>query len=281
MKVLDSVAPLAERYDGFVIDLWGVVHDGRQALPGASEALAALRDAGKPVVFLSNVPRRAWVAEAQLARFGIARDLYTAVVTSGEVTWELLRDRTHPWFAALGRRAWQLGPESDRSVVEELDLSLVATPEEAEFILNTGPDPELGPGALLPYEPLLQRCAARGLPMVCVNPDREVVVGGQVLLCAGAFADRYRALGGGPVFEVGKPDPTVYGPVLRRLGLPRERVLALGDGPRTDLAGAAAAGLEAVWVLGGLSAGLDPETLDEVAAAEGVAPIAALRALRW
>ena len=105
MKVFEGITPLAERYDGFVVDLWGVVHDGVQAYPGVTEALAQLQAAGKRVVFLSNAPRRSWVVEELLARLGVPRELYVDAVTSGEVAWEMLRDRTDPWFARLGRRA--------------------------------------------------------------------------------------------------------------------------------------------------------------------------------
>lgn len=285
MRTLDGIATLAERYDGFVVDLWGVVHDGTAAYPGAADALRALRERERPVVFLSNVPRRASVVEAQLAAFGVARDLYRDIVSSGEASWELLRDRrsaeAHPFFAGLGDRAFHLGPERDRSVTEGLELTLAATPAEAAFVINTGPDIQLGPESVTPYDPVLRDCAAARLPMICVNPDREVVVAGQRLICAGALADRYRELGGGPVIEIGKPDPAIYGPVLRRLGLPRERVLAIGDGPHTDLLGAKAAGLDSAWVLNGLSAGLDDAALDAAAKTAGVSPLVALRGFRW
>lgn len=285
MRVLNGIAPLAERYDGFIVDLWGVVHDGTAAYPGVEDALERLLERGRPVVFLSNVPRRAAVVEAQLTSFGVPRNLYRAVVSSGEASWELLRDRraadAHPFFAALGDRAFHLGPERDRSVTDGLGLTLAGAPAEAGFVINTGPDFERGPDSVEPYDGLLRECVAVALPMICVNPDREVVVAGRRTICAGALADRYRALGGGPVIEVGKPDPAIYGPVLRRLGLLRERVLAVGDGPRTDLLGAKAAGLDSAWVLNGLSAGLADATLDAVAAAEGVSPVVALRGFRW
>jgi HAD superfamily hydrolase (TIGR01459 family) len=133
---------------------------------------------------------------------------------------------------------------------------------------------------------MLEACAAARLPMVCVNPDRAVMVAGKRIICAGALADIYLDLGGA-VREIGKPDPEVYEPVLELLGMTqRSRVLAIGDSPHTDLAGAQAAGLDSLWALTGLAAdahGADPDplTLVEVARAEGVRPIAALRSLRW
>jgi HAD superfamily hydrolase (TIGR01459 family) len=285
MRMMESVAELAESHDGYVLDIWGVIHDGQKPYPGVPEALAAMRARGKRIVLLSNAPRRAWTVEKQLVGMGLDKGLWDGIVTSGEVAWTLLRDRTHSWFAKLGRRAFHLGPERDLSVVEELDIPLVSTPAEAEWLLNTGPDPLTGARSADPYQPLLEDCARHKLPMLCVNPDRAVMVGGERLICAGAFADRYLELGG-DVMEIGKPDPMVYETVLATLGVPAARVVAIGDTPHTDLLGARNAGIDAVWAMTGLAAdhmGPDPSAalLEAEAARQHVSPIAALRSLRW
>jgi HAD superfamily hydrolase (TIGR01459 family) len=287
MEILDGIAPLVPRYEGFVLDLWGVVHDGRAPYPGVVDALERLHAAGKRVAFLSNAPRRAWVVERQLAGMGIAKGAhYDGVVTSGELVRRHLLLREHPFFARLGTRAFHIGPERDLSVVEETDVALVESPAQADFVLNTGPDPRRGPRSVEPYAETLEACAGLGLPMVCANPDRAVMVAGDRLIAAGALAEHYAELGG-EVMEIGKPDPAVYPPVLDLLGLrARERVLAIGDSPHTDLAGAQAAGLDAVWALTGLAGdehGEDPspDLLRKALAAHAVEPVAALRGLRW
>ncbi|WP_137179459.1 TIGR01459 family HAD-type hydrolase [Roseomonas sp. AR75] len=284
MKLLDGIAPLAERYDGFILDIWGVVHDGRRPYPGVAEAFAELKRRGKRIALLSNAPRRSHVVDALLTGMGLDRELWDATITSGELAWRALNDR-----AALGYgdRALHIGPERDLSTVEGLDIALTGDPAEADWVLNTGPDPERGNGAVEPYRPMLEACAARRLPMLCVNPDRFVMVGEHRVICAGALADLYVALGGPKAKEIGKPDPAVYAPVLEALGTAdRSRVVAIGDSPHTDLAGAQAAGLDAVWALTGLAAHAhgerpDPERLAAVALEEGVAPIAGLSGLRW
>lgn len=286
MDILDGIAAIADRYDGYVLDLWGVVHDGRKPYPGVPEALAALKARGKGVVFLTNAPRRAHAVAGMLDRMGLDRALYDGIISSGEVSWRHLRQRRDPFFAGLGTRCVHIGPERDLSVVDDGVAEIVADPAQASFLLNTGPDDRHGPQSPDPYRPMLEACAAARLPMVCVNPDRAVMVAGQKVICAGALADIYLELGGA-VREIGKPDPEVYEPVLELLGNPiRSRVLAIGDSPHTDLAGAQAAGLDALWALTGLAAdahGADPspEHLAAVAHAEGVRPIAALRSLRW
>jgi HAD superfamily hydrolase (TIGR01459 family) len=286
VEILDGIAPIVDRYDGFVLDLWGVVHDGQKPYPGVPEALAELKGRGKRVVFLTNAPRRSWAVQTLLDRMGLDRALYDGIMASGEIAWRLMKRRDHPFFAGLGRRALHIGPDRDLSVLDEGVAERVADPAEADFLLNTGPDPERGVHDAEAYRPALEAAFRHALPMLCVNPDRHVMVGEQRLICAGALADIYLALGGA-VLEVGKPDPSVYDPVLELMGLSdRRRVLAIGDTPHTDLAGAQAAGLDALWALTGLAAfahGDSPsaETLREVALSEGVDPVAAVRGLRW
>ena len=283
MQFLTGFAPLAARYDGFILDLWGVIHDGVAPYPGAVEVLQRLRAAGKPAVLLSNAPRRAHVAQRNLRQIGIADTLYTGILTSGEATHRLLRDRSDPFCAALGNRVYHLGPERDRNVIEGLPMHFVGRPEAASFVLNTGPDDERSPTDPAAYDDELRACLAAGLPMLCANPDLEVIRGGERVICAGLLTRRYEALGGTARW-VGKPDPTIYRPVLDVLELDRSRVLAVGDSLRTDIAGAAGVGIDACWVLGGIHAaalGGDGEAAVAAARNAGLAPIAALPTFVW
>ena len=279
MRFLEGFAELAAEYDGFIVDLWGVVHDGVKPYPGARETLAHLRDAGKPVVLLSNAPRPSNVAQAGLRRMGFEDDLYTFLLTSGEATRRALANPPDAWFATLGRRVLHIGPERDLPTLEGLDYQRVATPEEADFVLNTGPDDSFA-SDLAAYEEILVACRKAGLHMVCANPDLEIVRDGVHLPCAGALALRYESLGG-QVRSFGKPDPAIYRPVLEMLGVKRERVLAVGDALRTDIAGAKAAGVDSCWVLGGIHAeelGGDRVLIRAAVADAGLAPVACVPA---
>ncbi len=280
---LDGFAPLAEGYDGFILDLWGVIHDGVTPYPGAVDCLARLRAAGKATVLLSNAPRRSYVAQAAMRAIGIDDALYGGILTSGEATYLALRDRTDPWLAGLGNRALHIGPPRDRSVIEGLDIAVCADPAGADFVLNTGPDDLRSPHDVSEFEDELRACADAGLPMLCANPDLEVIRGGERVICAGALAARYGELGG-DVREIGKPHPDVYAAVLCELGLRRERVLAVGDALRTDIAGAAAVGIDACWVLGGIHGeelGFDPARAAEAAREAGFDPVASVMGLTW
>jgi HAD superfamily hydrolase (TIGR01459 family) len=251
IPLIDRVAEIAPRYDAFIIDLWGVLHDGVAPYPGAIGCLRAL--AGKPVLLLSNAPRRAIATRGGLRKLGFADDLYTTILTSGEATWQALHDRADPWFAALGPRLYHLGPPRDRSVFEGLPVTLAAHPHAADVLLNTGPDDDRDPTDLNIFIPELQACLDAGLKMICANPDLHVIRGGTRILCAGALAEWYAAQGG-EVRQIGKPYAAVYAQSLAMLGAPASRVLAIGDSLRTDIAGAQAAGIDSLWVLGGLHA---------------------------
>ena len=288
MEHLTGIAPLAERYDGFVLDLWGVIHDGVNAFPHAVDCLERLRAAGKRTLLLSNVPRPNDAAQTLMRQMGIPDDLYTDILTSGEAVRRALIEPPDLWWAELGPRMFHLGPERDRGVFDGLAIEAVARPAEASFVLNTGPDDHRNPTELSEFEPLLQECARHRLPMICANPDLVVIRGGARVLCAGALAERYRELHG-DVRSLGKPDPAIYQPVLERLGLPPERVLAVGDALHTDIAGAAGVAIDACWVLGGihdaaLSAGdgrHDLTRAEAMARDVGLAPVATIPRLVW
>jgi hypothetical protein len=288
MEHLPGFAPLAERYSGFILDLWGVIHDGVNAFPHAVDTLGRLKAAGKTTLLLSNVPRPNAAVQAMMRRMGIDDSLYTGILTSGEAVRRALQSPPDAWWAGLGARVFHLGPERDRPVLEGLPLTVAVSPAEADFVLNTGPDDHRNPSDMNEFEAVLQDCARHNLKMICGNPDLEVIRGGVRVLCAGALAQRYQQLGG-DVRSLGKPDPAVYRVALDQLGLPADQVLAVGDSLRTDIKGASGVGLDACWVLDGLhgtelsdgASGFDPARTEAAAANAGLAPTAAIPRFVW
>ena len=274
MRHLDGVATLTPEYDGFIVDLWGVIHDGTTLYDGALDALARLRRTGKPIVLLSNAPRRAAAAQSGLRALGVGDDLYTAVMTSGEATWSALEHHA-------GARIFHLGPDRDRNVLDGRDVTRVESPQDATLFLNTGPDDRHDSIGIEPYLPEVAACLAAGLPMICANPDLEVIrAGGVRVVCAGALALWYEERGG-KVRWIGKPYPEIYATTLDLLGVPADRVLAIGDALRTDIAGAQAAGIDSCWVLGGIHALDTPEHAEAEAEAVALRPIATIPGFRW
>lgn len=288
MEHLSGFAALAARYEGFILDLWGVIHDGVNAFPHAVDTLKHLKAAGKRTLLLSNVPRPADAVRTMMHRMGIEECLYTGILTSGEAVRQALRDPPDLWWTELGTRVFHLGPERDKPILAGLPFTQVATPTEADFVLNTGPDDHRNPSEMGEFEPTLAECARHRLKMICANPDLEVIRGGVRVLCAGSLALRYSELGG-DVRSLGKPDPAIYQPVLQQLELPPDRVLAVGDSLRTDIAGAIGVGLSACWVLDGVhgaalrlaSGGFNTALAEEMAHEAGMAPIATLPRFVW
>lgn len=288
IPVFDGLKPLIDRYDGVILDLWGVVHDGRTPYPGAIDSLRALKQAAKKVVMLSNAPRRAQAVIDGMTGMGIPRDLYTDVLSSGELAWRALARRDEPWLAALGRRCLHIGPERDLGLFDGLDLARIDAPGADAFIVNTGPwrdEEQVGD-----YEAVLTEAARFGMPMICANPDREVIRGGVRIICAGALAERYLELGG-TVREYGKPHAHAYEACLAIMGIPeKSRILAVGDSLSTDIRGANAAGVDAVLVTSGIHGAelglrygerVDPDRLATVCRTAQVTVKAAIPALLW
>ena len=255
IPMVPGLAALAADYDGYILDVWGVMHQGGPAYPEAIACVRRLREAGKRVVFLSNAPRLAHQVEATLNGKGVDAALYDAVVASGDAARQALADRSHPAADGLGTRYHLLGPPWSDDVIDGLGYALPPTSLRRNFLLGIGLDD--GCNTVEAHEPILQAAAERDLPMICVNPDLIVIRLGVQEPCAGALAARYEELGG-RVRYFGKPYPEVYDLALTALDLPASRVLAVGDGLATDIAGAATAGLDSLLITGGLLA----DTLD-------------------
>lgn len=289
LPVLDGLSQWADRYDGFILDLWGVIHDGAKPYRGAADTLRKLTGLGKKTVMLSNAPRRSFALVQLMDGMGIPRELYGEVMSSGEAVHREMQQRTDPWFARLDRRCLHIGPERDRSIFDGLDLELVSGPAEAGFLMNTGPDKF--EETVADYAPVLDQSLARGLPMVCANPDLVVIRQGREIVCAGALA-RYYEQKGGEVRYRGKPDPAIYRICLETLGIgDKRRVLVVGDAFHTDVAGANAAGIDVLFCSGGVhSAEIgvtygqkpDPARIEAVIAAHGgIRPTAAIGGFLW
>jgi HAD superfamily hydrolase (TIGR01459 family) len=189
IPILAGVRDIADRYDGYILDLWGVLHDGQVPLPGVIDCLRRLKSSGKRLVVLSNAPRRAHLVEERVTEIGIPRTLYDHLLSSGEEVWQHLKRRDDAFYAALGRVCYHIGPPRDDNMLADLGLSRVEDVAEAEFILNTGP---WGWNESVEnYEAVLQGGRARDLPMVCANPDLVVMHRGSRVICAGTLAQRY------------------------------------------------------------------------------------------
>jgi HAD superfamily hydrolase (TIGR01459 family) len=248
VPLLEDASPLSARFPVWFCDVWGVVHDGVRADAAACDALMRHRENGGIVVFITNSPRPVKALIEQLDGLGVPRAAWDAIVTSGDLTQELVARHA-------GAKVFHLGPERDARLREGVPVTFTG-PEEAEVVLCSGlfddrsEQPE-------DYREMLTALAARGLPMICANPDLRVQHGDRILPCAGALAALYEELGG-RVVMAGKPYPPIYEACLEKAEavagrrIDRDEILGIGDGLATDILGARNFGIAALYIAGGV-----------------------------
>ena len=277
--VIDRFAALAPRYDVLLSDVWGVVHNGLAAFPEACDALARFRAGGGSVILITNAPRPGEVVMRMLDRLAMPRAAYDGIVSSGDLTRAVVAERP-------GQSVFHLGPERDRAIFAGLDLAFAAM-ESADYIVCTGLFDDENETAE-DYRALLGAALGRNLYMVCANPDVVVERGDRLVYCAGALARAYEQLGGG-VSYAGKPYLPIYQlafetlDTLRPGSSERVRLLAIGDGVHTDIAGAAAADVRSVFVSSGVHVTheLDTAMLETLFPPGVPRPVAAMARLTW
>ncbi len=259
--VYEHVHDFIKQFDGFIVDLWGVLHDGTTPYPYAIEALKTLRNRNKQVILLSNAPRQAHKAQAVLHKLGFNDDLYDHLLTSGQAAHDYLAETNE-----LGSDYYYVGPPKDEDIIANLaQYTRVDDPNNASFTLVTGFD-NFGDGMDTKL-PEVEACLAAKLPMICANPDRRVVKqSGEEMLCAGLLGEWYEQHGG-EVTWFGKPYPLVYARVLSMFsGLKPANICAIGDSLHTDIAGAAPLGIHTVLTCCGILAqplGITPGELPD------------------
>jgi len=282
---VESFEPLAHDYDVLLCDVWGVLHNGIAAFPAACDALLRFRDRGGTAILITNAPRAGDAVARILDRLGVPREAYAAITSSGDVTRGIVASR-------LRQAVFHLGPQRDLSIFAGLEVKFTDL-AAADYVVCSGlfDDTTETPDS---YRDMLDAMRARSLFMVCANPDIVVERGDALIYCAGALADAYGALGG-EVLYCGKPHAPIYEAALAKAAAlrggtapARRRVLAIGDSVRTDLKGAAAFGIDYMFVTSAIHAEEygsretpDMAALNATFAAAAVAPKAVMRALVW
>lgn len=246
VPLINGLEEISEHYDHFILDVYGVLHDGIRPFPLTIDALGKMKRAGKQICLLSNSPRRAALMEQSLTAMNITRDLYDHVWTSGEATYQALKNRPAEW----GDNCWFIGTTYGAEITRGHGLNIVQRPEDASFILNSIPGTEGTARKILMEQ--LRYSAANNLPMVCANPDLVVNIGTEQYECAGTFALEYERMGGRVIYE-GKPHKPVYQSCYEMLGRPdKKRLCAVGDSFHTDIAGANGFNIDSVMNLVGI-----------------------------
>lgn len=291
-RIITALSDISADYDALFCDLWGCVHDGIRAYPAAIAALKAFRSRGGAVVLVTNSPRPRADVAAQLDEFGVPRDAWDTIATSGDSA------RVAMFRGAVGSKVHFIGnPETDmgffqppKIVADPVPIRIVPL-DEAEGIVCTGPrDPMEDPDV---YRAEFLYAKTKGLKLLCANPDIVVDRGERREWCAGALARLYTEMGGESLY-FGKPHPPIYDLARQRLTqatgrvIEDARILALGDGIDTDIRGGSGEGLDTLFITGGLEAGRfgpdvenpDPKLLHDWLMTTGLTPTYAIGRLR-
>lgn len=281
-----GLSAAVEHYNTFLIDQWGVLHDGRQPYPGAVDCLHRLLGAGKQVILVSNSGKRRIPNETRLSQIGFPRASYSHLVTSGEIAWQMLARGQTPVSKLAGsqaaKRCLLLSSDDPAEFADGLPICL-ADAEEADFILLAGID-DAKPQEY--YEHVMATGLKRGIALLCANPDLMRITPQGLKPGAGAMAGRYQA-GGGKVTYIGKPHPEIYAHCLAMAG---GSTLAIGDSLQHDIAGGRAAGIDTLLVMGGVHADVLPANADQatltaaiigIAGRDGALPEWAIPSFKW
>lgn len=251
-KFCEGISDISDSYAGFILDQWGVLHDGEKAYDGVIDCLKELKARKKHVLILSNSGKRALENKERLKKLGIGPSLYDQIITSGEMSWQGMNDQDTKPFVGLGQKCYLISRGGDRSIVDGLDIEVVDDIKNATFLLVSGADsPEK---TLEDFEPTLKQAARMGMPMLCANPDSRGVMGSQNIMGPGTLARRYQDFGG-VVDYIGKPHQPIFQhciKILQAKEIYPGQTIMVGDAMAHDILGASLVNIDTCLVQTGL-----------------------------
>lgn len=253
-KFCQGISDISDSYSGFIIDQWGVLHDGHKPYDGVLDCLKELKTRNKFIIILSNSGKTADINKDRLKKIGIGPSLYDVIVTSGEMTFRGLRDQNEGFFTGLGKKCYIMSRGNDTSIVEGLDIEVVEDINDAEFLLISGSDAPQK--TLEDYEPALRKASQKRLKALCANPDSQAVVGANAYMGAGTIARRYQDFGG-VVHYIGKPHQPIFQhcmKILQEKDIYPGQTVMIGDAMAHDILGGSMANIDTCLVKSGLHA---------------------------
>ena len=282
-KILSGLSQIHDDYDFFFVDLWGVIHNGVKVFSQVKEVLVNLKEKEKDVIFITNAPRRSYIIEQQLNDFGIPRQLYKSIISSGESSWESMKKKELSNKVKL--KCFHIGPPRDFHLTKDLNIDIVDEPNHADFILNTGPWGDKD--TLDNYKQVLIDLSRFNLLMICSNPDKVVIRGENFMICAGLLAEYYEKLGG-QVEYFGKPYSGIYENCYELINCrDPKKILVVGDSMENDIKGAINQNLDSLLVTSGIHRNInndkfvDIEKLNDLIKKKKISPNFAIPRFCW
>tara|TARA_B100001063_G_scaffold234403_1_gene251788 strand:- start:107 stop:925 length:819 start_codon:yes stop_codon:yes gene_type:complete len=235
----EGLSSIANNYQLFYVDLWGVVHNGVSLHQGAINALKEIAKKKKDFVLLTNAPRPNWVVKSFLEKLGMEEEIRNHVFTSGEAALNYLKKNL------FNDSFFHIGPPRDFDLFKDFEKKKTQNLEKCDYILCTGlfdnHDKDLKYYNKL-FENNLQK------KMICTNPDLIVDRGNERELCAGSVAMVFEKMGGEVVY-FGKPYPEVYN---QSIDNNNKKILSIGDNLNTDIKGANLLNFDSLLISNGI-----------------------------
>ncbi len=255
-KFCQGISDISDSYNAFILDQWGVLHNGDEPYDGVLDCLRELKERKKFIIILSNSGKRSEVNKENLKKLGIGSGLYDMIVTSGEMTWQGLKDQKEGFFQGMGKKCFLLSRGGDRSIVDGLDIEVVDKIEDATFLMISGSDAPKQ-NMVNYYEPILKTAVRRRLKAICANPDGRALLGDNYVMGPGLIARRYEDFGG-VVHYIGKPHKPIFHHCIKILQdkeiYPGQTVM-VGDTMAHDIIGAASVNIDTCMVKNGMHMG--------------------------
>ncbi len=253
-KFCQGISDISDTYMGFIIDQWGVLHNGEKAYDGVIECLKELKARNKHIIILSNSGKRASENKERLKKIGITPSLYDVILTSGEMAWQGMKNQDEGFFKDLGKTCYLISRGNDRSIVEDTGVDVVDDVKDADFLLISGSDaPQM---TLQDYEPVLKAAVRKRLTAICANPDSHGVMGKGLIMGPGTLAARYKDFGG-VVHYIGKPHQPIFQrciKIFQEQEIYPGHTIVIGDTMAHDILGGALVNIDTCLVKTGLHA---------------------------
>ena len=254
MSKVISISGLKEiykNYDLFILDQWGVMHDGNQGYMGAIECVNILHNNNKKQIIISNSSKRKLVTKARLPNLGFDYNIFSEIMTSGEMIWQGLITKKYEQTKNLGKNCFYIYDESKESLEKYTKglekFNFIDDIEKADFILGCTPFKNKN---VIDYVPLLEVAKKKNLPFICANPDFDTIENNskKLIFCMGTIAELYKNIGGN-IFYLGKPSNEIYLESIKVLSnIKKSRILAIGDSIYHDIKGAVNFGIDSLLV---------------------------------
>ena len=273
---LTTLKDIEDEYNIFFIDLWGVIHNGLELFENVKNVLNRLKKKNKVIFFITNAPRRSFIIADQLNDFGLSKNFYDHIISSGEITWLSLKKNYEK------KKCFMIGPPRDFHLIEGLDIEVVEDYSKGvDIIINTGPwgDDDI----LENYTDLLNSLIKFNSLMICSNPDKTVIRGKNFMICAGLLAEYYEKIGG-KVIYYGKPHSNIYEFCYKFIE-GENKILVIGDSLENDIKGANLQKLDSVLITDGIhrevnnNKDIDKEKLDDLIKKKNIKPKFVMRKL--